>query len=42
MASTDSRVPLTDVAIRANEAPMLAEWLAHVRGYAPIEARFAQ
>src|SRR5690606_29492353 len=22
------------------EAPMLAEWLAHVRGYAPIEARF--
>ena len=24
------------------EAPMLAEWLAHVRGYAPIEARFAQ
>lgn len=29
-------------ALNDEEAPMLAEWIAHVQGYAPIEARFVR
>src|SRR5690606_33580519 len=43
---TISIAPETRAAIVAalndEEAPMLAEWIAHVRGYAPLETRFAR